>query len=200
MSKIKSVYVCQNCSAVVPNWVGQCPKCGEWNTLLETLGTATNLGASKSFVRGSGLGSVKALSIVDLETLDKIKVSTLKRLEAGISEFDRVLGGGFVPGQVVLLAGEPGVGKSTLITQVCKSVGDRKVLYICGEESPSQIKVRTERMGYEGANLFTLQETELGAIEQVLYSNSKDSQKYKNTNFDYAVVDSIQTMYTKDLI
>ena len=196
MSKVKSVYICQNCSTSVANWAGQCPQCGEWNTLVETLDTAPS--SPKKMAGRSG--AVRDLTVANVETLDKVRVSASKRLVTGISEFDRVLGGGFVPGQVVLLAGEPGIGKSTLITQVCKSLGDSKVLYVCGEESPSQIKVRSERMGYAGTNLFTMQESESEVIEQVLYSNSASAKNDKKTVFNYVVVDSIQTLYTKDLM
>jgi len=176
--------------------VGQCPQCGEWNTLVETLDTASS--PTKKVAGRSG--AVRDLAVVNIETLDKVRVSSSKRLETGISEFDRVLGGGFVPGQAVLLAGEPGIGKSTLITQVCKSLGDSKGLYVCGEESPSQIKVRSERMGYAGTNLFTLQESESEVVEQVLYSNSASAKNDKKSAFEYVVVDSIQTLYTKDLM
>lgn len=196
MSKVKSVYICQNCSASVANWAGQCLQCGAWNSLIETLDTTSS--PTKKMAGRSG--AVKDLAVVSVETLDKVRVSASKRLVTGISEFDRVLGGGFVPGQVVLLAGEPGIGKSTLITQVYKSLRDSKVLYVCGEESPSQIKVRSERMGYAGANLFTLQESESEVVEQVLYSNSERAKNDKNLAFGYVVVDSIQTLYTKDLM
>ena len=190
-AKIRSVYVCQNCSAQFTNWAGQCSKCGEWNTLLETVDTfSSEKSVGRSLLKNAAAGVV-------IETLDKIKISQTARIKVGIEEFDRVLGGGFVPGQVILLAGEPGIGKSTLITQVCKSLGNSNILYVCGEESPAQIKLRAQRMSYDGANLSTLQETDSYIIEQVLYSNSQNAQKSK---FSFLVVDSIQTLYTKDLM
>lgn len=204
MSKVKSIYVCQNCASQVANWAGQCPNCGQWNTLVETLDTSST---KKSAGRGSsGAFSSSSSLSVNVESLATVKTSLSERQKTGMGEFDRVLGGGFVPGQVVLLAGEPGIGKSTLITQVCKSLRDSNILYVCGEESPSQIKLRAERLGYDGANLYTLQETESEVIEQVLYSNSKNGQNVKNDKnikcqaFKFLVVDSIQTLYTKDLM
>ncbi len=194
MSKIKSIYMCQKCSAQFTKWAGQCGSCGEWNTLVETLDTSS--GKKSAGRTPANVGSVNTV----IETLDKVKVSRTERTKSGIEEFDRVLGGGFVPGQVVLLAGEPGIGKSTLITQVCKSLNNSNILYVCGEESPSQIKLRAARMGYDGANLTTLQETESEIIEQVLYSNSQKVQDREKCRFDYLVVDSIQTLFTKDLI
>lgn len=190
MAKIRSVFVCQNCSARFSTWSGQCGSCGEWNTLVETL-DSTSGGKTRSGDFG------KAPLNVSIETLDKIKISKTARRRTGIEEFDRVLGGGFVPGQVVLIAGEPGIGKSTLVTQVCKSLRNSNILYMCGEESPGQIKLRAERMGYDGANIHALQETDVDVVEQIMYSNSENDQKKK---FDVLVVDSIQTLYTKDLM
>lgn len=201
MSKVKSIYVCQACSAQFSTWSGQCGSCGQWNTLVETLDTFSGLGKKSAGRIQRGTLAVNA----SLDLLAKVKVSSTQRKKTGLGEFDRVLGGGFVPGQVVLLAGEPGIGKSTLITQVCKNLSNSSILYVCGEESPSQIKLRAGRMGYDGANLYSLQETESEVIEQVLYSNSKIGQDAKsNTSeslgFDYLVVDSIQTLFTKDLM
>jgi DNA repair protein RadA/Sms len=188
MKGLKTIYVCQSCSTQVTNWAGQCPNCGEWNTLVETLDrTDSGKTGGKRLVDGS----------VNVETLDKVKVSATVRVLTGVGEFDRVLGGGFVPGQAVLLAGEPGIGKSTLITQVCKSLGTKSILYMCGEESPAQIKLRATRMGYSGANLSALQETDVDVVEQVLYSNSQSAE---NKRFDLLVIDSIQTLHTKDLL
>jgi DNA repair protein RadA/Sms len=198
MKEIRTVYVCQSCSAQVTNWAGQCPKCGEWNTLIETLdrpgGSRTG---GKKAPSASGIGTAAPFKV---ETLDKVKASDTRRVLTGVGEFDRVLGGGFVSGQAVLLAGEPGIGKSTLITQVCKSLGNREVLYMCGEESPAQIKLRAARMGYSGANLYTIQETDVDVVEQVLYSNSENSKNGQKCRFDLLVIDSIQTLYTKDLL
>jgi DNA repair protein RadA/Sms len=151
----------------------------------------------KKVSTGAGRDLAAALKV---ETLDKVKLSATQRILTGVGEFDRVLGGGFVPGQAVLLAGEPGIGKSTLITQVCKSLDTKSILYMCGEESPGQIKLRAARLGYTGANLSTLQETEVEVVEQVLYSNSESTPHGQTCNFDLLVIDSIQTLYTKDLM
>ncbi|MBU0650072.1 DNA repair protein RadA, partial [Patescibacteria group bacterium] len=192
MSKIKSksIFVCQDCATRFPNWAGQCGACGAWNTLLETIDTPSSKRTADKVVSGAAAGVI-------VEPLTKIKLTQAVRQTSGISEFDRVLGGGFVPGQVVLVAGEPGVGKSTLITQVCKQLGDSNILYVCGEENPAQIKLRAARMDYQGANLSTMSETDVELIEQVLYSNSGVTQ---NPKFEFIIVDSIQTLYTKELM
>lgn len=190
MPKIKSVYVCQSCSAQFTNWAGQCAKCGEWNTLVETVD-------SSSSKKSAGRSSPGSAVVGKIETLDKVKIVETVRTETGLSEFDRVLGGGFVPGHVVLLAGEPGIGKSTLVTQICKSLHKNSILYVCGEENPAQIKLRAQRMNYSGGNLSTLQETDVDIVEQTIYSNSGEASK---TRFDFLIVDSIQTLFTRDLM
>ena len=167
MKNLKTVYICQSCSGQVTNWAGQCPKCGEWNTLVETLDRSGGNKASGKKASNDGVSAGFTAS-VKVETLDKVKISDTQRILTGVGEFDRVLGGGFVPGQAVLLAGEPGIGKSTLITQVCKSLHTKSILYMCGEESPAQIKLRATRMGYAGDNLNALQETDVDVVEQVL--------------------------------
>ena len=131
---------------------------------------------------------------VEVKSLAGVKADSLQRVNTGINEFNRVLGGGFVPGQVVLLAGEPGVGKSTLVTQICKKLVSSKILYVCGEENPGQLKLRALRMNYDGANLFTTSEADVSAIEQIMYSNTG------KTKFDFLIVDSIQTLYTPELM
>ncbi|PIS21962.1 DNA repair protein RadA [candidate division WWE3 bacterium CG08_land_8_20_14_0_20_41_10] len=199
MKNLKTVYICQSCSGQVTNWAGQCPKCGEWNTLVETLDRSGGNKASGKKASNDGVSAGFTAS-VKVETLDKVKISDTQRILTGVGEFDRVLGGGFVPGQAVLLAGEPGIGKSTLITQVCKSLHTKSILYMCGEESPAQIKLRATRMGYAGDNLNALQETDVDVVEQVLYSNSENTQNGQKCKYDLLVIDSIQTLYTKDLV
>lgn len=184
--KAKNVYVCQSCGTEVANWVGQCPKCSEWNSFEEVSKPDTKLG--KSHKNSTALSQ-------ELKSLALVKPEAHARTITGIFEFDRVLGGGFVPGQVVLLAGDPGVGKSTLVTQVCKSLPGQKVLYICGEESPSQIKLRLSRMNYLGENIDACQNLEVESIEQIIYSNSENTDK-----FSFVIVDSIQTIYSSALI
>jgi len=180
----KTLYVCQSCSASFLSWAGQCANCGEWNTLVET----TQLKSTEGRV---------AAAPIDVINLAKIKASSSERKSCGLVEFDRVLGGGFVPGQVVLLAGEPGIGKSTLVTQVCKNMPSSNILYVCGEENPTQIKLRADRMGYKGDNFFAIQETEVEALEQLIYSNSENGQE---TKFDFLIIDSIQTLHTQGLL
>ena len=175
--KQKSVYVCQNCSFETANWIGQCPQCGDWNSFVESV-----VSASIKRPRHGGVLSPIQLS--------KVSSDTYSRISSNISEFDHVLGGGFVPGQVTLIAGDPGIGKSTLLTQIAKELKNKKVLYICGEESPGQIKIRVERMGYKAENLFVLSENDADVISENL-----------NEKKDYAlvIVDSVQTLTTQQL-
>ncbi|KKS75140.1 MAG: repair protein radA protein [candidate division WWE3 bacterium GW2011_GWA2_42_9] len=181
MPKIRTVYTCQNCNYQASHWVGQCPQCGEWNTFIEDVVVSQN---SKS---GSHAG--KGVTIAPIQ-LSKISTKNIKRLSSNISEFDRVLGGGFVPGQVVLLAGEPGIGKSTILTDIAKSLGDKKILYVAGEESPDQIKIRAERMGYPAENLFILQES---GVEQII--SVAEAEK----DLALIIVDSVQTIYSDEI-
>ena len=133
----------------------------------------------------ASLSTGKGTHGIALQQLSSIKTQSSARIKSHISEFDRVLGGGFVPGQVVLLAGDPGIGKSTLLMQLAASMQEKKVLYICGEESPNQIKVRAERMKYKAENLYILNETDVLIINSILDSSS---------DFALIIVDSIQTL------
>ena len=180
--KQKSVYVCQNCAYETSNWIGQCSECKSWNSFVESIVSTKNSGN----LRNGSLGGV-VLSPVQLSN---VSLDTYSRISSNISEFDHVLGGGFVPGQVVLIAGDPGIGKSTLLTQIAKELKDKKVLYICGEESPGQIKIRAERMGYTAKNLFVLSENDADIISQSI--NEKN-------NYSLVIVDSIQTLTTQQL-
>ena len=139
MAKARSTYACTECGAQQPRWLGRCPDCGEWNSLVEEVARAGPSGASV----GPSAGSEKPV------TLGTIEPDTLPRLESGVAELDRVLGGGWVPGSVSLLGGEPGVGKSTLALQAAAQLDARGVstLYVSGEESPEQIRLRAERLG-----------------------------------------------------
>ncbi len=186
MKKAKSLFICQKCSAESTSWSGQCASCGEWNTLVETVSTP-----SKTDKKVYSLD----LNSPSLKQLSKIPAESLKRLSSGIAEFDRVLGGGFVPGHVILLAGEPGIGKSTLITQIAKSMTGKKILYVCGEESPTQVKIRAQRMRYSGDNLFLLAETCIDNVAEFMHGQSEGK-----SAFDLVVVDSIQTIYTQELM
>ena len=180
MPKFKTVYTCKSCGYVSHQWVGQCPECDEWNSFVEDV-VSTKEGKSTGGKQKDYSKPVK---------LSEVSSQPPKRIPTGIGEFDRVLGGGFVPGQVVLLAGEPGIGKSTILTEIAKNLPST-VLYVCGEESASQVKIRTSRMGYNAENLLVLSETNtesiVGSIE-----NSKD--------LGLVIIDSIQTLFSDELI
>jgi DNA repair protein RadA/Sms len=164
-------------------WLGKCPECGEWNTLVETV-VSTSSKSQKT--RSKQTSNPKA----QIQKLSDIKQIDTKRISTKISELDRVLGGGLVPGQVVLIAGEPGIGKSTLLTQISATLGE--VLYVCGEESASQVKVRADRLGIKKNNIHLLEETD---VDEVV--NTIDS--IQDPILNAVIVDSIQTMTTSDL-
>lgn len=176
MGKTHSQYVCQQCGYSQVGWAGKCPNCGSWGSLVETVVSASPKAKEGRAVK---VTASKPLS------LSSIPVRSTSRISTKISELDRVLGGGLVPGQVVLIAGEPGIGKSTLLLQLADKLGD--TLFILGEESVGQVKVRAERLGIENKSLKFLEETDVDAAVA-----SFDGEKL-------AVVDSIQTMFTQDL-
>ncbi len=182
MPKLKTIYTCKNCNYQSSHWVGQCPQCNEWNTFVEDV-VAVNKGHKSISASGKTSFSTPV-------QLSKVSSKNVKRLSSGISEFDRVLGGGFVPGQVVLLAGEPGIGKSTLLTDLAKNLIPKKILYIAGEESADQIKLRTERMGYKAENLYMLQES---GVEQII------SAMENMEEVSLVIVDSVQTVYSEEI-
>ena len=159
----KSVSFCQNCGHEESKWLGQCPMCKEWNTFAEEKVTVSKSSTVKSAVREA---KVVALSSVSTEQEDRMKTK--------IEELDRVLGGGIVSGSLVLVGGDPGIGKSTLLLQVCRQLAreQKKVLYISGEESVKQIKLRANRMGEFNDNLLLLCETNLETIRQVIERES----------------------------
>ncbi len=173
-SKIKNVYVCTQCSYESAKWYGQCPGCGEWNTMEETVMTPV---ASKKH-SASSIGS-RAVVIDEISEMGEIRYDT------GISEFNRVLGGGLVKGSLVLIGGDPGIGKSTILLQACKFLSEnKKVLYVSGEESASQIKLRATRLGVMSKNLYVLCETDAEYISELIRTDKPD----------VVIVDSIQTM------
>ena len=184
MKGLKTVYVCENCEYKSPKWLGKCPSCGEWNTFVEDVVEATPSSATVKRTSAISSGSVGAVAYRELSLPEFIRTDT------GLHELDRVLGGGLVNGSVVLLSGEPGIGKSTLLLQISDSLGkSHKVLYISGEESYGQLKLRAGRLGIDGANLFILTETSmeniLGQIEKV--------------KPDVVIVDSIQTIFSEKI-
>lgn len=178
MAKATTKFVCQQCGMESPKWLGKCPECGEWNSFIETIIPTTKKGFS---IRTSFTASPQKLS--------QIKSVDLKRIETNISEFDRVLGGGLVSGSVVLVAGEPGIGKSTLMLELGDKVG---ALYISGEESLHQLKLRAERLKVKGDKLLFLSETDVDVILETI-------KNYKKEDFKILIVDSIQTLTTQDL-
>lgn len=178
-----SKYVCQQCGYESTGWLGKCPECGTWNSLVETVVSTS----SKSETRNS---KQSRNSNAQIQKLSEIKNTATKRISTKISELDRVLGGGLVPGQVVLIAGEPGIGKSTLLTQISATLGN--ILYVCGEESASQVKVRADRLGIKKNNVSLLEETDVDSV-----INTIDG--LQGQSLEGVIVDSIQTMTTGDL-
>ncbi len=175
---LHSKYVCQQCGYESTGWLGKCPECGTWNSLVETVVEVN----SKSQKAPHGQVSVGQAKIINLSD---IKQSATKRISTKISELDRVLGGGLVQGQVVLVAGEPGIGKSTLLLQLSDKLGS--VLYVCGEESVNQIKVRADRLGVKKSGIDLLENTNVDSVIDAIKSPLA------------IIVDSIQTMTTSDL-
>ncbi|MBP8591592.1 AAA family ATPase, partial [Candidatus Shapirobacteria bacterium] len=177
-SKIKSVFVCQNCGYESLRWLGRCPSCGGWNALVET-------------PKIEPAGKREKRQLAPMVSLEKVSLEGKEKKPTGLEELDRVLGGGLVAGGVILLAGEPGIGKSTLLLQVAQKIAGRggKVVYVCGEESPLQIKLRANRLGVLGQNLMLLPETDVDIVAQTLGGEK----------LALVIVDSIQTMTTVDL-
>ena len=176
MAKIKTSYICSECGFESPKWYGKCPSCGEWNTLNEELNTQQpKNGISNSF---SAVNQVLAL--------DDICGENDERIPTKIEEFDRVLGGGIVKGSLVLLSGDPGIGKSTILLQICQNLGSKgqRILYVSGEESANQIKLRAVRIGVTTNNLFILSQTDLATIVECIKAEKPD----------IVIIDSIQTM------
>lgn len=175
----KSVYFCQNCGHEESKWLGQCPMCKEWNTFAEE--KVVSIKGQKS----SGEKQVQAV------TLSSVTTDEDERMTTELVELDRVLGGGIVPGSLVLVGGDPGIGKSTLLLQVCQKLSamNKKVLYISGEESLKQIKLRANRMGEFSENLYLLCETSLNLIQTAIEREKPD----------VVVIDSIQTMYNEEI-
>ncbi|MDE5670764.1 MAG: DNA repair protein RadA [Eubacterium sp.] len=177
MAKSKSVYVCSECGFESAKWYGKCPECGEWNTMTEELSSVST---------GKSNGIKKPLSSVQkVMKLNEITGDVEQRISTGIKEFDRVLGGGIVIGSLVLISGDPGIGKSTILLQICEYLGKNKyVLYVSGEESANQIKLRANRLGVFTENLAILPQTDVGTIVETIRTEKPD----------IVIIDSIQTM------
>src|ERR671938_1606853 len=181
-----TVYVCQNCGHQSSKWLGKCTDCGEWNAFVEERARPAATAAKGMAARGGfRLREVKPVRFGEIESQDDARVTS------GVTEFDRVLGGGIVPGSLILIGGDPGIGKSTLLLQVADqlSAQSERVLYVSGEESERQIKMRGERLGVEAANLFLLPETNL---ENILDEVEREEP-------GAIIVDSIQTVFSSKI-
>lgn len=184
MAKIKTKYVCQSCGYENPKWLGKCPECMKWNTFVEEIEDKS----SKSNHRETFVIDKSSQKPININS---ITIKHEERFSSGINELNRVLGGGIVRGSLVLVGGDPGIGKSTLLLQVSESVAQsgKKVLYISGEESESQIKMRAERLNAKSENLFIMAENNLNIIEHNL----------EGFDPDLIILDSIQTVFTPDI-
>ena len=190
MKGLKTVYICTECAYKTPKWLGKCPNCGAWNSFAEDVEEVTPGAATASTAPSRRVAMIptaqdnRAVGFADLE------IPAYMRQNTGLGELDRVLGGGLVHGSVVLLSGEPGIGKSTLLMQICDVLGEtRRVLYVSGEESGGQLKLRAKRLGVRGTNLFILTETN---IEKILAETDR-------VKPEVVIVDSIQTIYAAAL-
>ena len=186
MAKGKNtVFFCQNCGYESAKWMGQCPGCREWNTFVEEQ-VVTGQGKSSRMKTVTGFSEKNKPA-----KLSEVSIEKEDRISTGIGELDRVLGGGIVAGSLTLVGGDPGIGKSTLLLQVCRNLSEmgRKVLYISGEESPAQIKMRADRIGAFPENMLLLCETSLDEITEVIRAQKPE----------VAVIDSIQTMYNENV-
>ena len=184
MPREKTLFACTACGYEAPRWIGRCPGCGAWNTLEETVTPSAAQGPKKEAKQRPGTGASVML-------LDDVPEDTAARTSTGIGELDRVLGGGIVEGGLMLIGGDPGIGKSTLLMQVCAHLCEagKRVLYVSGEESARQLKLRANRLGVHVPNFFVLAENALDAVEE----------KLLRLRPDVAVVDSIQTMYRPEM-
>ena len=178
MAKPSTIFVCSNCGNESSKWFGRCPACNEWNTCYE----------EKVNLKSSGKSTIKKTATT--VKLDDVKKQDILRAKTGFNELDRVLGGGLVKGSLTLLGGEPGIGKSTLILQICDKIkGEGQVLYVSGEESAQQIKIRADRLAIKNNDIVFLGETDIDVIEDAILK----------TNPKLVIIDSIQTMYSDEI-
>lgn len=177
MAKTSTVFVCSECGATSPRWLGRCPSCGKFNTMAEEIVASPAPAAKKA-----------TFSSPHAKPLSQVEFTTYERTPSGISEFDNVVGGGIVKGSLILLGGDPGIGKSTLLTQIAAHLSqNHKVLYFSAEESCSQVKMRAERLNLSSDNLLLINETCIDGLESEL------------DGVEFCIIDSIQAVYTDDL-
>lgn len=185
MAKVKTIYSCTECGASEPKWQGQCPSCMAWNTLVESVAESNSATTNRYANKFEGLATTG-----QLQKLSAVQAVDIARQPTGISEFDRVLGGGLVEGGVILIGGDPGIGKSTLLLQVLCHLGKvRQAIYVSGEESPQQIAMRAKRLGLDASEVDLLAEINLEKILATLHTHKPN----------IAVIDSIQTVYSEAL-
>ena len=181
MAKVKSVYICSECGYESPKWYGKCPSCGEWNTMNEEIRESVKA-APKAAV--SSASYIPPIQVREISTTDEVRYRT------GLNELDRVLGGGIVKGSLVLLGGDPGIGKSTILLQICEHLGEElKILYVSGEESKRQLKLRADRLGVNSDNLYILTQTDVELICETIRQDKPN----------IVMIDSIQTMSLSEL-
>lgn len=180
MAKAKTIFFCKECGYESAKWMGQCPACKNWNTFVEE--PKAKKSVTGALLKGTAAEPVK---------LSQVKITETERVKVGIGELDRVLGGGIVPGSLVLVGGDPGIGKSTLLLQMCKELAERQktVLYISGEESMRQIKMRADRLGDFREDVLLLSETNLDIVEQTI----------QMVKPEIVIIDSIQTMFKEEI-
>lgn len=183
-TKSKTVYICSNCGYETAKWAGKCPDCGEWNTMEETVRAPAAAPKFSAAARPASALLTRPLTIQEIDSDDE------ERYHTGLSELDRVLGGGLVKGSLVLISGDPGIGKSTILLQICEYLGqNHRILYVSGEESARQIKLRAARLGVSSPNLRILSETDVQLVIEHIRAEKPD----------IVMVDSIQTMNFTDL-
>ena len=177
VAKVRSIYVCQNCGYETPKWMGKCPECNNWNTLVEEIRDTKSNQSSPKVERQIG----------ELKKIKEIKSGEKERYDTGIGELNRVLGGGLVKGSLTLISGDPGIGKSTLLLQTANNISKKygKVLYVSGEESEEQIKIRGDRLKVDAEELYIVSETNLDVIEAYI----------DKLEPAFIIIDSIQTIY-----
>ena len=181
MPKTKSAYICQNCGNESPKWIGKCPSCGEWNSYVEEI--ISKAGEPKIQLAGIELIKQKPVLISEVEATEESRIDTHN------GELNRVLGGGLVPGSLVLIGGEPGIGKSTLVLQVVLNLQGKRTLYVSGEESAKQLKLRAERLKFDHPDCYIVSET---SLEQIFVH-------IQNVQPDLVIIDSIQTVSTSTI-